>query len=385
MSKRRFIVIPVMISIVSAALLLWLGGASVMAWVAAVGVVATSFAGAAYLEGQHQALLQEQTEQSARELSATNERIEHIGQTRELLARALPILNRHVSSVRSQTEDEISGLTARFGNLIEQLTEAMQLSQGEGSGILPVIEQGEQKLNEVLRVLVEIKEAKAQVQSKINALAGRTAELDGMAQDVGKIAEQTNLLALNAAIEAARAGEQGRGFAVVADEVRNLSKLSGDTAQQIRSSVEDVALAMREALDIAEQSNEREELAESQAQQNISEVLSQFHEAAAGLSEATAQLQERNRSSHQEISEVIVALQFQDRTSQILCQVESSMDALKGEVEACADRMENGEQPIDINAWLKGMELVYVTREQRENHGSSGVDDEMDGGEITFF
>lgn len=385
MNKPCFIAIPVGLSVIAAALLLWQGAASLAAWVSAVVLVGAGMAAGRYLNSQHRQLHQQQADQSAQLLRQSEERIEHLDQARVLLGRALPIINRHVDSVRSQTESEISSLTERFGHLIEQLTEAMQLSQGEGGGILAVIERGEHKLNDILRVLVEIKETKALVLSKINALAGSTAELDGMAQDVGKIAEQTNLLALNAAIEAARAGEQGRGFAVVADEVRNLSKSSGDTAQKIRASVEVVALAMKEAQLIAEQSSEREAEAESQAQDNINSVLSQFQGAASELADASDQLQERNRSVHQDIGEVIVALQFQDRTDQILAQVESSMDALAGEIDGCDERMDNGLGLIDIDAWLKQMEDGYVTQEQRQNHRSDGACDEIDSGEITFF
>ncbi len=95
-------------------------------------------------------------------------------------------------------------------------------------------------LSENVRDVDNLADAILSSSNSVNEVATKTEDITGILTTIGAIAEQTNLLALNAAIEAARAGEQGRGFAVVADEVRNLAARTQASTEQIRDLIDEL-------------------------------------------------------------------------------------------------------------------------------------------------
>ncbi|MGF1729197.1 methyl-accepting chemotaxis protein [Photobacterium kasasachensis] len=140
----------------------------------------------------------------------------------------------------------------------EAVSQASDIAYSTSVETAQIAKQGSDLLSDSVEVSVGISEKVKEASGKIQQLNTKSQSIEAIVSTIKEIADQTNLLALNAAIEAARAGEQGRGFAVVADEVRQLASRTSQSTSEIASVVLDnknltdsVTVAMDEVASIA--------------------------------------------------------------------------------------------------------------------------------------
>ncbi|VAW46660.1 Methyl-accepting chemotaxis protein [hydrothermal vent metagenome] len=180
-----------------------------------------------------------------------------------------------VSNNSSFDNSELIGLSERLGEFITQVNQ----HSGE------VIEVNSNVISEVGGLTSEVTNASG-VLKRLEADSGNIGTVLVLIRD---IAEQTNLLALNAAIEAARAGEHGRGFAVVADEVRILAGKTQQATKDIQTIIEELQQHARNAVQMMEGSQNRVALTQEQANK-VNEVLNSIVEKLSELKSAQSEL-----------------------------------------------------------------------------------------------
>jgi methyl-accepting chemotaxis protein len=132
-----------------------------------------------------------------------------------------------------------------------------QLAAEEAGRARQLAQDGATAVDAATEAMEAVRGASAEVTETIRALGERSQRIGSMVDTIGGIAEQTNLLALNAAIEAARAGEQGRGFAVVADEVRKLAEESRLASRSIAELVTEIRSETDRAVQVVEEGGRR--------------------------------------------------------------------------------------------------------------------------------
>ena len=177
-----------------------------------------------------------------------------------------------LTSRTSQITEKQNRATEEVSLVVDDMVSSMQeVSSNAGSAAQAAREadqaakEGRAIVNETVRSINSLAGEVERASEVIRKLESDTANVGSILDVIRGIAEQTNLLALNAAIEAARAGEQGRGFAVVADEVRTLASRTQDSTKEIQAVIEQLQHAARSAVSVMSDSKERARSSVTQA------------------------------------------------------------------------------------------------------------------------
>jgi methyl-accepting chemotaxis protein len=231
--------------------------------------------------------------------------IEQLASSAQSLSAVTEQTNLEVSSQKEETDQvatAMNQMTATVHDVARNAEEAAQAAQTADDKV----ESGQQVVRQSMARIEQLADSATSASSSIESLSAQIQNIGTVLSVIKSVAEQTNLLALNAAIEAARAGEQGRGFAVVADEVRALAKRTQQSTEEIERLVSALRSAAHSSVQQIQNSGELVKLAVSDALQTesalgsiaaaVSLIQQMNQQIAAAAEEQSSVAEEINRS-----------------------------------------------------------------------------------------
>ena len=213
----------------------------------------------------------------------------------------------HSSTLGQQSQtDQVATAIHEMAASVAQVANHAQQASKAADQAGSATREGHQRVDESRDAVLRLSQELARATTVIHQLESHSGDISGVLEVIRAIAEQTNLLALNAAIEAARAGEQGRGFAVVADEVRGLAQRTQQSTNEIQRMISTLQGGARDAVMAMEQSSQHVEASVDHAQraasaldgisQRVNQITAMSVQIATAVEEQSAVSEDINRN-----------------------------------------------------------------------------------------